>query len=185
MIIPFSQDARLPCKHDVFASVKVLSPEIGSDIQMSPDPLPAQANNVSLINCVFRSANIAQIAKAVVCGVVVDVVNNVGLLIVGKKPSNAMSKINFPAELDVMVSPSGACVSRWSMRLNRLAGATNPQKLAGSWAVSKVFADRVWNNLCSHLKSPLHLVRGLTVGAVSTPILPANTHKLNIEVRNG
>ena len=171
MVIPLSQYASMPRLQNAGAAVQVAPTKVSADVPFAVLRFPAQANNVSLVNRVLRDANIAQIAKAIVSGVVVDVVDYVRLLVVGKKPGNAMSKVLLPAELDVMVSPSGACVPRWRMRFNRLAGAANPKKLAGGWAVSKVIADRFWNNFCSHIVSPHGLVRGSVVGATDTPIL--------------
>ena len=168
MICTFSHDAMEVGKQDAFAEVQrldIYSPRIHAPATVTP---PANTVGVASVTEVCAARYAAKIAQSVVCAVMVDVVNIIRLLSVGHKPRDPVSLI-----LDAVVPDGNVAVigfaSGNSTRASFSADVYRPAKHSRIGIVIKDITNRVWNNLCSHFELPLNLVRGLTVGAVSTP----------------
>lgn len=112
----------------------------------------------------------AKVAPSVVARVVIYVIDNVWWLLSGhQKPSNAVSKVSsvFMAEPAV----SKLCKATSDLSCLGLALADNPKKITRIRAILKDIFDGFGYKFRSHIALLCGLVRGLTVSAVSTPIL--------------
>ena len=120
---------------------------------------------------IFRVRYDSQIGNSVVKSIAIDVVNLLGLDAVIHEVRNAMSRVFRPMNLDVPVFSRTA-------PSNLPDVGFLPWVLVGKNARIGVIGEKIVNTIrnalkCfSHIAPPCGLVRGLTVGAVSTPILP-------------
>ena len=155
-------------QHDVAPRVQVLSAKLHNPLLLVFPPANPTAFVVELIG---RGIDIAKIAQSVIKRIAVDVVDNVRLLVVSKKPSNAVGKIALALNEDDAVS--GATFDRASYGASNTIAAPNFIGDDSSFGViAKAFTDRIRNNFVSHAENLLSVVRGLVVGATSTPIIP-------------
>jgi hypothetical protein len=133
--------------------------DVGSEI-------PPHYRNSNPVKLIGRVINITQVAKSVVCPVMVDVVNHIRLLIVSKKPADSMSLVENALVLQPKIAISISPASTSALGLAR--GISQKPRFR---VVVKAIANRIRDNLSSHFVLPHNLVRGLAVVAVSTPIL--------------
>ena len=157
------------------AEVRVFSPAL----RLS-DPSPANAGFAPSVEAVHRAGGIPDFGQSVVMRRVMDAVNLNWLLAMGNKVGNAVRKIFCSAVSQI-------AVSIFSERASLLAGSLSfsPSENARFRVVRQDISDRVGYKFRSHLKSPLHLVRGSVVGATDAPILSKNTCNLNMGLLNG
>lgn len=106
MVCPFSHDSTKPSGQDAGSSVERFAPVVSMNV---PPPLsfveaPCDAASVLSVDEVNCGAYVSQVAKSIVSFVMVNVVNLVSLLVVSKKPANAMSLIALPFVADANVS---------------------------------------------------------------------------------
>lgn len=161
------QDALAVVEH--FVSVSRLSNSNSLPISARmPRPESASGGYFS-VKAVLALGYVTKICNSVVSAIMVDVVNNVRLLPVNKEPSKPMGVVKLALKTD----PNVAVVSQRASNRALLFAACSlfAPKHARVGIIVKEVADRFWNNAFSHLKLPLHLVRGLTAPTVSTPIL--------------
>jgi hypothetical protein len=188
MIRSLSHDAVEVRQQDVLAVVQLPASVPGNNAKVrvfSPalrlsDPSPVNAGFAPSVEAVYRASGIPDFGQPVVMRRVMDVVNLNWLLAMSNKVGNAVLKIFCSAVSQI-------AVSIFSERSGSLAGSlpTNPGEHPRVRVVGESIADRVWDNVYSHLKLPLDLVRGSVVGATDTPILRQIAHKLNIGGLNG
>jgi len=194
MICSLSHDARMPGKQDALAPVQMLAaircnstaiPVFPAAALFDRKPFPANAARNRFVKAVSSVVYVAKVAQPVIRSVMVDVINYFWLFVVGKKPSKSMCKPFLFAQCNTEIAVGMPVRVDSITRLNAVGSCHLPRKQSRFRIVIKDITDRVWNNLCSHFESPLNLVRGLTVGAVSTPILSKNTCNLNMRLLNG
>ena len=121
-----------------------------------------------------RVIDVAKVAKSVVQAIAVDVVDFFRLLVVGKKPRNPVRVIMGALVTDSHVFPAATAIPYLACGVAHSDAAVRllePSKEPRFRVVGENIADRIWYKFCSHAESPLSVVRGLTVGAVSAPIL--------------
>ena len=184
MILSFSHDAMIVRQQDALAEVKrldIYGPRIHAPATVTP---PANAVSVASVAEVLTARNAAEVTQSVVCAVMVDVVNVIRLLAVGHKPGDPMSLIPFAVKPDSNVSVIGHAASN-SPGAGFSADVSRPGKHARFGIVIKNIVNGIWDNLYSHLKLPLDLVRGSVVGATDAPILYQIPNKMNIGGLNG
>lgn len=136
-------------------------------------PNPANARTAFLVKNISGLIDVAEVGYSVVRSVVIDVIDDFRLFVASKEPSNPVSQINVRSKHKDNISLTVYCSGNISdfNSVSFGAGLGNPSKQSRFRIVVKEIADRFWNNAYSHFESPLNLVRGLAVGAVSTPIL--------------
>ena len=150
------------------ACVQGFSLEVDNPLLSVTAPSNSPAPIVDLIG---RGVNIAKIAKSVVQRVAVDMVDNIRLLAVRQKPSNAVSKIALSLKKNHAVSGTAFCRASHGAS-NAIATPDFIRDDASYWVVIKEIANGIRDNFRSHAESPLSVVRGSVVGATDTPILP-------------
>ena len=168
MICSLSHDARMPRQQDVVAGVNnfgsVRCKNLVSDLA------PVNAHAAPLVKAVQHVIDIAKVGYSVVCAVMVDMVNDIRLFAVNKKPSKAVSGEVCAVDPDLDVAEALLQRAGNSSDLGFVV-VVNPGEHARFRVVGENIANRVWYKFCSHAESLLSVVRGLTVGAVSAPIL--------------
>ena len=138
---------------------------VGSALEINA---PVVSRPVQLIGLM---AYISQIAQSIIGSVVIDVVDNVRLLAVGKEPRQPVSKPDRFLKGDCYIALP---INRAS-NVASLDAATPfdcPFDDSSFRVIVKEVTDRIRNNFRIHAESPLSLVRGSVVGATDTPILP-------------
>ena len=143
-------------QQDALAGVMILSAKGNNPFLLGFDPVYA---SLAAVQFVCGVADVAKIAKTVIRAVTVDVVDYLRLLAVGKKPCKSVDKIGLIVDSNSQVSI--ALFIDFATRYFACVGV-----------VLNDIAHRIRNNFDSHAESPLSVVRGLVVGATSTPILP-------------
>ena len=168
MSATLSHDAIKPRGRVVSPVVNRLATSGSSDIPAFDvgSEIPPHYRNSNPVKLIGRVINITQVAKSVVCPVMVDVVNHIRLLIVSKKPADSMSLVESALVLQPKIAISSSPAS-----ISALGLAGNVSQKPRFRVVVKVIANRIRDNLSSHFVLPHNLVRGLAVVAVSTPIL--------------
>ena len=171
MILPFGHDARMPGKQDALAVVEpaplVLSHDSGVAVSLA---VPNDPVRLSAVEVIGTRVNAAKVRYAVIKSIVIDVVDYVGLFAVIEKPREAVRKIAAAINVDAEVF-TGARQRAGNVASFPGPVAGKPGQSARFRVVGENVADRIWYKFCSHLKSPLDLVRGLTAATVSAPIL--------------
>lgn len=100
MILPFSHDAMEVRQQDAlagvdgFVSVPSLNVSVRPRLVSVGKPDPINTNLLAHVQKVGRIVNIAKVGYAIVSRVVIDVINNLGLFAVDKKPRNPVSHIS-------------------------------------------------------------------------------------------
>ena len=112
----------------------------------------------TVVEQILSSGDVAEIAKSVVSAVTVDVVNVHRLFVVNKEPRQPVNKVLLSVDGDTHV-PS------------RRFGGLATKYLSCVGVVLHDIAHRIRNNFRSHVVPLYDVVRGLVVGATSTPIL--------------
>jgi len=141
---------------------------------------PYASSLLSPVELVCLIADIAKISKAIVRFVMVDVVNHLWLFAVSKKPRNSVglpvsaSKANFYVSAGMILGASN--VTSFGS-----ASRNFPLDVARLRVIAKEIADRIRDNFYSHVVPPYDVVRGLVVGATSTPIIPMVSNIGNTE----
>jgi len=131
--------------------------------------VPANSSS-AVVKQIVAPAYIAKIAQAVVRAVTVNVVNIIRLFAMNKEPSKPVSQQTAP----LMVDPDVSIGVKGSCRSNLAAtDGLNPANDSSFGVIAKAFTDRIRNNFRSHAENLLSVVRGLVVGATSTPIIPS------------
>lgn len=155
-------------QHDAVAAVNFSAP----NIRNPAFPSTADASRWTLpVKKICRRVDIAQISQAVVQFVVVNVVNNVRLLAVSKKPSKAMLKVIAVFKSNLPISARWIGVASNVPSFGAASGYRPPND-SSFRVIAKAFTDRIRNNFVSHAELPLSVVRGAVVGATVTPTLP-------------
>lgn len=186
MILPFSHDARMPGQQDVLAGVEVFAPVFGSNV---PGAFPAPPKNtprLSLVSEVYGFSDGVQVRNRIVRFIKVNVMNVIlaGINSIMEIPGKAVRVVSIAFVSDANVA--GALKGAGRVAGLDVSAATNsPRKEPRFRVVGENIADRIWYKFCSHLKLPLHLVRGSVVGATDAPILRQIAYKLNIGGLNG
>jgi len=172
MIGSLSHDAAKPSSGDVVATVQVphsICRHNATDI-ISAVEVPVDASAKLSVERILGVTNIAKVCYSVVRGVVVNMVNNIGLGSVNKEPRK-------PVTAHLLAFVPNPDVSR-SVRVASFVASFNSASAVGSYLPSKVarcgivinhISDRVWDNVLSHIVLPHGLVRGAVVGATVTP----------------
>ena len=112
------------------------------------------------VELIGRCADVAKIAKSVIQRIMIDVVNNVRLLVVSKKPSNAVGKIAL--SLKENDSIAGTAFYRSCYRASTTASATDFICDDSSFRViAKAITNRISDNFVSHVVPPYDVVRGV------------------------
>lgn len=185
MILPFSHDARMPGKQDALAIVDGACPVFSIHGSVTvPLPVPVDPVIAPLIKRVSPVINAAKVCYTVIKSIAVDVVYDLWLLPATKKVANTVSKILLSVEADAPVF-TGSADRPGNVASLSSSVASQPSKVARFRVVRQDISNRVGYKFCSHAESLLSVVRGLTVGAVSTPILSKNTCNLNMRLLNG
>ena len=175
-ILIFGRFATAPCFKRIFAAINCFFSKCGAPFLVfmsdswvfAVDPIRAIVTRSKVINPVVGFAPINVIDY---CG---------RLLSVMQKPSNSVRKVSFLFEANSNVSSSLRHDSSFCPRGNFWAGFFAPPKVTRIRAIAQHFANFLWNNLASqHDTSSIVLVRGLTVAAVSTPIIPRSVGYAN------
>ena len=153
-------------KHDALARVDA----VASDICSPSASLPSNSSRRLLpVEAVLLVRDVSQVAKAVVHAVAVNVVNNIRLFAVSKKPSKAMRHVTAPLVVDSEVSVAVIDANRSDLTAASFCNsAYNPSFRV----IGEVFYRRFWDTVESHIKPPFDVVRGLGTAIPSTPILP-------------
>ena len=165
MISTFSHDAGMPGQQDVVAGVY----SFGSVRCKNLFALPVDASRAPLVKAIQHVIYVAQVGYSVVGSIVVDVVNNVRLFAMNKIPSKPMGKVGNAAAPNDNVPKPPLCAGNGAYLGSVIV--SNPSEQPRIGIVIKDIADRVWNNLWSHVESPLSVVRGLVTAITSAPIL--------------
>lgn len=155
-------------QHNIASLVDVASLKIHNPALSVFSPVNPSAFVVDLIG---RGVHVAKIAKSVIKRIAVYMVNNVRLLIVSKKPRNAVGQVALPVKKYDPVSGTALCGAS-NRSSSAVASANFIEYLPCFGIVSEVMMNRIRNNLRSHAELPLSLVRGSVVGATDSPILP-------------
>ena len=156
-------------QHDVVAHIQVALLKLHNPLLSVFPPANSTAFVVELIG---RGIDIAKIAQSVIKRIAVDVVDNVRLLVVSKEPRNSVGQEALPVEQDDSVA--SATFGGSSLGSGNAVASTNFIEYLSSFSVvTEVITDRIRNNFKSHAELPLSVVRGLVVGATSTPIIPS------------
>ena len=118
---------------------------------------------------ISRCVYIPKVLKSVISFISVDVVNHFRLFAVSKKPSKPVGIPSFfkKADLHISFTTDHTC----NITSNSVTPINLPRKDASIFVVVKDFSDGIWNNLCSHFKSPLDLVRGVAGATAIAPII--------------
>jgi hypothetical protein len=153
-------------QHDVAPCIPVLALEGHKPFLSGLHPKDAALVVVDLIG---RSIDVAKIAQAVVRAVAVDVVNLVRLFAVKKEPRNTMRLVGGVPVIDFKVALRGQGLTDIIFSAGNAFYSANNSSFG---VIAKAFTDRIRNNFKSHAELPLSVVRGLVVGATSTPIIP-------------
>ena len=153
-------------KHDALARVDAVASDICSPSASLPSNPPRR---LFPVEAVLFVRDVSQVAKAVVHAVAVNVVNNIRLFAVSKKPSEAMRSITAPLVVDPQVSVADVDANRPDLTAESFCNsAYNPSFRV----IGEVFYRRFWDTVESHIKPPFDVVRGLGTAIPSTPILP-------------
>ena len=109
MICAFSHYPAKPCRGDVYATVEVSHFVGGHNVPLAPagGVSPVDARYACPVETVLRLPNIAKICYSIVQLVTVDMVNNLWLFAMNKKPCKPMGKIAFAFESNSKVSVTG------------------------------------------------------------------------------
>ena len=186
MILPFSHDAMEVRQQNALAGVEHPAAVFGSDVPVPAFAPPKNTARLSLVSEVYGLSDGVQVRNRIVRFIKVNVMNFIlaGINAVIHIPSKAMRTVcrSFVSNTDVSAGLRGS--SRVA-GLDVSAAPNSPCKEPSFRVVGESIPDRIWYKFCSHLKSPLHLVRGSVVGATDTPILRQIAHKLNIGGLNG
>jgi hypothetical protein len=165
MILSLSHDASIVGSQNVFAFVEVSPAILCAPVSSFADRDAANAS----VDGVDSSANRAKVGDSVVSFIAINVVNHVRLFASRNKVRNPVGEV---ADLfvsqpvitsNIRASDQGAGSSR--------ATQDCPSQIARVGIVMKDIAYRIGYKFHSHLKLPLHLVRGAVVGATVTPTL--------------
>ena len=174
MTLPFSHDARMPGKQDAFAGVKPTPPVRCKN----SSALPVDAHAAPLVKAVQYVIDIAKVGYAIVRAVMVDMVNDVRLFAVDKKPSQPMSVVDGAQSANCNVAMRSDATRGFANP--RLVVVSNPSEHPGFRVVRENIAQRIWYKFCSHIVLPHGLVRGSVVGATDAPILTPNSSQIEI-----
>jgi hypothetical protein len=172
MIFPLGHDTMKVGQQDALAAVEVLrlvcgAPSTGIAFACS-GTFPVYSA-IAPVKLTFADSNASKVCDSVVRPVAVDVVNYRWLLSVMEKPAKSMCKIVCALIPDSKVAVRLKATSD-GPSLDRPSGNC-PSQIARIGVVIKDIADRIRYKFHSHLKLPLHLVRGAVVDATVTPIL--------------
>jgi hypothetical protein len=104
---------------------------------------------------------IAKVAKAIVGSIVIDMINNVRLFVVGKKPSNSVRVVAFPF-MRVGYVAIHQRVTNWLASLPSRVGFA-AVKQPGIRIVEDRLANRVRDWVCLHLASMPYKIRSSSI----------------------
>lgn len=173
MILPFSHDARMPRQQDALAVVHhlpfVSRRPIAVRNTLDALNLEFDANGAGKVQPVKRCIDVAKVGYSVISAVMVDVINNIRLFVVNKVPGKPVRVVVNAAHLNANV-PRSVNAAR-GLSYSRPMVSLSPNKHPRFRVVGENVANRIWYKFCSHIAPLCGLVRGLTVGAVSAPIL--------------
>jgi hypothetical protein len=153
-------------QHDVAPYIPVLALKGHKPFLCGLHPRDAAFAVVDLIS---RSTDVAKVAQSVVRSIHVDVVNLIGLFAVKKEPSNTMRLVGGVPVIDFEVALQGQSLTDIIVSTGNAFYSANNSSFG---VIAKAFTDRIRNNFVSHAENLLSVVRGLVVGATSTPIIP-------------
>jgi hypothetical protein len=117
MICAFSHNPAKPRRGDVYAKVQALCLVSACRVPLVSlwQKPPVRLGNALPVQLINRIVHIAEVAKAIVPAVAVDVVNKVCLFAVGKEPANTVSHVSDIVVSEPVVTVS-SFISNWSMR---------------------------------------------------------------------
>jgi hypothetical protein len=138
---------------------------VGSALEVHAPVLIRPVQLIGLVGYVTK------IAQSIVSSVMVDVIDNIRLLAVGKEPRQPVSKPDRFLKGDCYIALP---INRASnvASLNAATPVDCPFDGSSFGVIAKEFTDRIRDNFRSHAENLLSVVRGLVVGATSTPIIP-------------
>ena len=174
MICSLSHDAPMPSKQDAIAGVDLSVCVIGDDVGVSapalPLVIPSNTTRLLSVSHVVAAIGRAKMFQSVIGGVMVKVVNLWRLLVMGKEPRKAVTRV---LSAFVPNAPISLAVKRASnvTSLDVSGRANKPSKHARFRVVRQDISDRFGYKFRSHVELPLSVVRGAVVGATVAPIL--------------
>jgi hypothetical protein len=189
MTLPYSHNAAKVGNKNIVTAIDafVFVSSVCVPVRFAASPVifsPCNALHSAPVELIVAAVRSAKVAKAVVAGISIRMINHGRLLVMNKKPGNAMGHVPLSVVRDLDVPVRQATPGNHA-GLDAFPNANAPSKFARIGIVIKDIANRVWNNLCSHAESPLSVVRGSVVGATDAPILYQIPNKMNIGGLNG
>ncbi len=160
MIGTFSHYAPAMSYQDVFALVY----RPVAEVRNPPAACEAHASR-PFVTAIGLVRHTAEIAQSVIKRIAVDMVDIFRLLVVSKKPSDPVV-----VELDASDRDAHGVLLDCSSFF--AATPIYPVQMPSFWFVAQFITHKVWDNFISHVVPLYDVVRGLVVGATSTPIIP-------------
>ena len=172
MISALSHNASKPSSSNIVSSVQrslfVVSVDIASPHRLVVVPINFLGR--LSIKLVHRVVNSAKIAQSVIAFVMVDVVNHFWLTTIRQKPCQPVAKV-FPVVVGNSNVATFVDAPGNASRLDASASIDKPDQISRFRIVAQDIMDTFRDTFASHIKPPFDVVRGLTVVAVSLPIL--------------
>ena len=163
-MLPEFENGTLPDKlslHIGGAGVQQCPLPVLLDVGLPATAVPSDSLDASSVVVVQGAGGASEVGHSVVQPLSIDVVKHGrGLLPVVEEPSKAVGENLLPSEGDVPVAVFGDTAS-FTADDGIPVNLFDPSKTARDGTVLKVLTGFLWDNLFSHFKVPLDLVRGV------------------------